>query len=193
MITIRQYKDLTKAHLDKSLLEAAGIPVSLDDEYSTLIGYGSILGGVRLQVQDSDVDRARRVLDEREMFAPLPDDFIPPENRSQPEVGMEIMETSTKVVLGVVITLTAVFAMFVLFNPRNASNTESSSSVRREYEQRCKRADALLTAQEQNHQRYESMVAQTEKNQQRYEKILATWERQQEAYQKYLDSLKKKQ
>jgi len=39
----------------------------------------SVLGELRLQVQEEDVERARRVLDEQEGFSPLPDDFIPPE------------------------------------------------------------------------------------------------------------------
>jgi len=79
MVTVRQYINPSEAELDKTLLEEAGIPVFLADENSMSIGYGGVLGGVRLQVEDADLERARHVLDEREGVTPLPDDFIPPE------------------------------------------------------------------------------------------------------------------
>lgn len=79
MVTVRQYINLSEAELDKTLLEEAGIAVFLADVNSMSIGYGGVLGGVRLQVEDADRERARRVLDEREGVTPLPDDFVPPE------------------------------------------------------------------------------------------------------------------
>jgi hypothetical protein len=79
MVTVRQYINPSEAELDKTLLEEAGIPVFLADANSLSLGYGGVLGGVRLQVEDADLERARRVLDEREGVTPLPDDFIPPE------------------------------------------------------------------------------------------------------------------
>jgi Putative prokaryotic signal transducing protein len=79
MVTVRQYMNPSEAELDKTLLEEAGIPVFLADENSLTLGYGGVLGGVRLQVEDANLDRARRVLDEREGVTPLPDDFVPPE------------------------------------------------------------------------------------------------------------------
>ena len=79
MVTVRQYINPSEAELDKTLLEEAGIPVFLADVNSMSIGYGGVLGGVRLQVEDADLERARRVLDEREGVTPLPDDFVPPE------------------------------------------------------------------------------------------------------------------
>ncbi len=78
MVTVRQYINLSEAELDKTLLEEAGIAVFLADANSLSIGYGGVLGGVRLQVEDADLDRARRVLDEKEGVTPLPDDFVPP-------------------------------------------------------------------------------------------------------------------
>lgn len=79
MVTVRQYINPSEAELDKTLLEEAGIPVFLADANSMSVGYGGVLGGVRLQVEDADLERARRVLDEREGVTPLPDDFVPPE------------------------------------------------------------------------------------------------------------------
>jgi hypothetical protein len=78
MVTVRQYTNPVELELDKTLLEEAGIPAFIADEYRQSLGYGGLLG-VRLQVEDADLDRARRVLDERAGVAPLPDDFIPPE------------------------------------------------------------------------------------------------------------------
>ena len=79
MVTVRQYINPSEAELDKTLLEEAGIPVFLADANSLSIGYGGVLGGVRLQVEDADLERAHRVLEEREGVTPLPDDFVPPE------------------------------------------------------------------------------------------------------------------
>src|SRR5882724_1103852 len=79
MVTLRQYINPSEAELNKTLLEEAGIPVFLADANSLSLGYGGVLGGVRLQVEDADLERARRVLDEREGVTPLPDDFVPPE------------------------------------------------------------------------------------------------------------------
>src|ERR1043166_7422352 len=84
MVTLKHYMDLGQAERDKCLLDAAEIPVFLAGENSAAIGYASILGELRLQVQETDVDRARRVLDEHEGFSPLPDDFIPPEEPPEP-------------------------------------------------------------------------------------------------------------
>ena len=79
MVTVRQYLNPTEAELDKTLLEEAGIPVFLADESSLSLGYGGVLGGVRLQVEDTDLERAQGVLDKREGVTPLTDDFIPPQ------------------------------------------------------------------------------------------------------------------
>ena len=78
MVTVRQYINPIELELDKTLLEEAGIPAFVADEYRQSLGYGGVLG-VRLQVEDADLDRARHVLDEREGVTPLTDDFIPPE------------------------------------------------------------------------------------------------------------------
>src|ERR1017187_8938379 len=78
MVTVRQYINPIELELDKTLLEEAGIPAFVADEYRQSLGYGGLLG-VRLQVEDADLDRARRVLEKREGVTPLPDDFIPPE------------------------------------------------------------------------------------------------------------------
>jgi hypothetical protein len=72
MTTIRKYLDLVNAEMDKSLLEAAGITAFIADENSAALGYGQILGGVRLQVQDADADRARQVGDRIGLTVAIP-------------------------------------------------------------------------------------------------------------------------
>jgi Putative prokaryotic signal transducing protein len=201
MITLRRYTDLGQAELDKSVLEAAGIPAFLAGENSASVGYGGVLGELRLQVQEADADRARRVLDEHEGFTPLPDDFIPPENQPEANPRLENMETNIKnVVVSVAVTLLVVIAALPALNPRKTSSSDASDRPSLEYEQRVKRAEALMAGQEQSHQRYleyltkvEENQRRVEENQRRFEKILATWEQQQQEYQKYLDSLEKKQ
>ena len=79
MVTLRQYRDAIRAGMDKSLLDAAGIPAFLADADSASVGYGAVVGGVRLQVEEADFERAWRALGEQADFAPLPDDFVPPE------------------------------------------------------------------------------------------------------------------
>ena len=96
MVTLRRYLNVWEAERDKSLLEAASIPTFLSGENSASAGYGTVLGELRLEVEEADVDRARRVLDEHKEFAPLPDDFIPPENQPEANPRLENTETNAK-------------------------------------------------------------------------------------------------
>ena len=97
MVTLRTYTDLGQAELDKSLLEAAGIPALLAGENSASAGYGGVLGELRLQVAEADADRARRVLNEHEGFTSLPDDFVPPAEPPQSGAGSEPMDTNQQI------------------------------------------------------------------------------------------------
>ena len=82
MVTIRKYFEPGQAWSDKCMLEASGIAVFLADECSSTLGFGSIIGGARLQVEEADVERANQVLNHPENFPPLPDDFVPPPTTS---------------------------------------------------------------------------------------------------------------
>ena len=64
MKTVRTFGELAEAGFARSLLEAAGIEALLADEQSYSIGYGPATGGLRLQVDDADFERAQRVLDQ---------------------------------------------------------------------------------------------------------------------------------
>jgi tetratricopeptide (TPR) repeat protein len=112
MTTLRKYLDVVKAEMDKSLLDAAGIPAFIAGENSASIGYGGSIAEIHLQVQDADADRARQVLQESKEAAPLSDDFIPPEVPSSEEAELQRGDASTmRVVFSVVITLVFVVAM----------------------------------------------------------------------------------
>src|ERR1039457_6242445 len=110
MTTLRKYLDVVKAEMDKSLLEAAGIPAFIAGENSASIGYGGSLAEVRLQVQDTDVDRARQVLQDNQEATPLTDDFIPSELPLAEAPPLKNgVSSSTRAVLSVVITLLVTF------------------------------------------------------------------------------------
>jgi hypothetical protein len=200
MVTFRKYLNLSEAERDKSLLEAAGIPVFLGGENSAAAGYGGVLGELRLQGQETDAERARRVLDEHEGFAPLPDDFIPPTDPARTGAGVETLEPTTNnadtsnknVLISVVITLVVVAVAIALYHPPWASSSGVSNRDRQAYEERVRRSEALLTDEERQHQRFVEYLAKAEEDQRRFEKILATWEQQQQEYQTYLDGLPKK-
>jgi hypothetical protein len=213
MTTIRNYLNPAEAGLAKSLLEAAGIPAFVADEDSTSSGYGTVLGGVRLQVQDADVERARQILKDQQAGTPLSDDFVPPEPPPPEAAGLETMVCDNKnIFVSVMLALILIFAMIAAFNSRRPAVAASSFSLRAQqeaeergkrydelqaaheqaYEERAKRTDALLASQEQAHERVIKNIEKSEEQQRRYEKILATWEQQQQEYQKYLDGLEKK-
>ena len=64
MITIRAFDTPEEAHLVKGQLEAAGIFAVLRNEFTVGVDWGlsNALGGVQVQVSESDVEEAREVL-----------------------------------------------------------------------------------------------------------------------------------
>jgi hypothetical protein len=62
--TIRQYRDQAEALLARSALESAGIACFLRDENTIRIDWlwSNLMGGIRLQVADADVQEAEAVL-----------------------------------------------------------------------------------------------------------------------------------
>ena len=73
MITIATYRNLMSAELAKTRLESYDIKAMIADVFSYTLGYGSIIGGVRLQVPDADAERAKEILATEE-YVDLPDD-----------------------------------------------------------------------------------------------------------------------
>jgi hypothetical protein len=74
MITIATFSRLQDADLARTRLEAAGIPTDFLSEASDVwvLGAAPIVGGVRLQVEDADADRARELLADTAMIEPEP-------------------------------------------------------------------------------------------------------------------------
>lgn len=64
MKTIRTYSQLVPAQLAQSRLRAIGIEAIIADESSASLGYGSVLGGIRLQVEEKDLDLALAELED---------------------------------------------------------------------------------------------------------------------------------
>ncbi len=77
MITIKTYQNVAQAGYAHSLLEAMGIHGFLHGE-DAFIDAMPMSDGIRLQVEEEDVQRALGILDNHEGLAPLPDDFVPP-------------------------------------------------------------------------------------------------------------------
>lgn len=72
LITIGQYSQGTYAHIAKGKLESSGIECVILDEHLISINwlYSNALGGVKLQVKSSDVERAKAILEEKEETKP---------------------------------------------------------------------------------------------------------------------------
>jgi hypothetical protein len=65
--TVRRYRDLAEAYAGRSLLESAGIPTWIADEHLVRMDwfYSNLIGGMRLQVDESNEMAAREILEER--------------------------------------------------------------------------------------------------------------------------------
>jgi hypothetical protein len=64
LVTVQQYRDLAEAQVAKGVLDAAGLPCYLRDENALRMQWvwSNLLGGVRLQVNEQDLEAARAVL-----------------------------------------------------------------------------------------------------------------------------------
>ena len=79
-VTLRTYVSVLEAEFDRAALEAAGLDVRLlDVGTAALIPHGDTALGVRLQVRESEVDRARELLDK-------PDPLDESERAAHPEL-----------------------------------------------------------------------------------------------------------
>lgn len=72
-VTVRAYRDLSEAAVARGVLEQAGIPCELQDVNTVTANWAwsNAIGGVKLQVPRSLVDRAEAVL-----CQPIPADFV---------------------------------------------------------------------------------------------------------------------
>jgi len=67
LVTVRRYRDLPEAYVGRSLLESAGIPAWIADEHLVRMNwfYSNLVGGMRLQVDESAAAAAREILEAR--------------------------------------------------------------------------------------------------------------------------------
>jgi hypothetical protein len=65
LVTVRRYRDLAAAYAGRSLLESAGIPAWIADENLVRMDwfYSNLIGGMRLQVDESKEAAAREILE----------------------------------------------------------------------------------------------------------------------------------
>jgi hypothetical protein len=84
LVTIRHYRDLSEAIVARSLLESSGMRVELRDENLVRLDWqwSNFIGGIRLQVEETDEAAATALLDE-----PVPEtiEFAGPFDSSNPE------------------------------------------------------------------------------------------------------------
>jgi Putative prokaryotic signal transducing protein len=73
MITLATFTTPEEAHLLRSRLESAGIPAFLHSEYAVqnLWIHSNLLGGVRVQIAESDLEAAREFLSADPLPLPL--------------------------------------------------------------------------------------------------------------------------
>ena len=63
LVTLRTFFNATEAHIIKGLLESEGIEAYLLDEHSAAYVYTPItVGGMRLVVRQSDIEKANEIL-----------------------------------------------------------------------------------------------------------------------------------
>jgi hypothetical protein len=72
LVTIRSYRDLPEAFVARAILQEAGIPCFLRDEYTVGMQWSlsNALGGTRLQVSEEDAEAANEILSQ-----PIPPSF----------------------------------------------------------------------------------------------------------------------
>lgn len=62
LVKAAAFLDVNEAYLAKGLLESEGIEVLLFDEHANVVYTTYALGGLRLMVKESDLDRAKDLL-----------------------------------------------------------------------------------------------------------------------------------
>jgi Zn finger protein HypA/HybF involved in hydrogenase expression len=74
MITLARFATIGEAEIARGALRAAGIEAVFADEATVSINwlYSNALGGIKLQIREEDLERARAVLSN----APMPDDGV---------------------------------------------------------------------------------------------------------------------
>lgn len=89
LVTLRTFRDAIDAELAKERLEHAGIPAFIFDENLVAIQwlYSGAVGGVKLEVDESDLERAAGVLREDHSAEVSEEQGAPPERETCPACG----------------------------------------------------------------------------------------------------------
>lgn len=67
LVKAAAFLDINEAYLAKGLLESEGIEALLFDEHSAIVVYTPYaVGGLRLMVKESDLERAKNILPAKE-------------------------------------------------------------------------------------------------------------------------------
>ena len=127
MKTVKTFANLSDAGFASSLLEASGIPALLADEQSYLMQPGNATGGIRLQVQDQDLERAMRVLDQG------PDAQVEPKPPGSPEAP----EPGGKIPVGIFFAAAVALLVlsFVIYQAKEQRRQARAYPVVQTYEQ----------------------------------------------------------
>jgi hypothetical protein len=168
MITVATYRNLNQAEIGRIRLEEDGIKAFIADQANATAGYGSVTGDIRLQVPESDAERASAILSKAEPVD-LPDDFDPgtecehgteaagqglASDRSIPEELRRFSRTVQNCSIAVILSmlLTCIYISFkfrATYRVYQESNQPSWSQVqaseeRCEYDRAIRQAHALI-------------------------------------------------
>jgi hypothetical protein len=121
LVTVQRYRDLSEALVGRSLLESAGIQAWIADENLVRLDwfYSNMVGGMRLQVDESDEAAAREFLEKRvpETIAYSPDEaYVQP---TCPKCGSAEITLGTGTERGR--SLVALWALAIPVPPREAA------------------------------------------------------------------------
>lgn len=125
MKTLKTFSNVAEAGFAGSLLEAAGIPVLLADEQSSLWSYGMAIP-IRLQVEEADVDRALEILEKGLRAA----DEAPPSAAT----ALESTSGDCRLPVWLFLAAGAVFALMVFLVRHTAKDRKPRASREQTYE-----------------------------------------------------------
>ena len=75
LTTVASFTDIIDAQLLKARLESSGIECFIADEYTVAINwlYSNFIGGVKVQVSEEDLERAKEIIDEKPVISETPE------------------------------------------------------------------------------------------------------------------------
>ncbi|MBM3932769.1 MAG: DUF2007 domain-containing protein [SAR202 cluster bacterium] len=74
LVTLARFSYVAEANLAKSRLDAEGIPAFVADEHMATLNYAQAVGGIKLMVQETDMEEASHLLGLPSEGSPAPSD-----------------------------------------------------------------------------------------------------------------------